>query len=235
MLKKATFIEITGIGKVQLAPSAKAKRMNLSVKGLDKVRIAMPSGYSQAQAVDFALKHRDWISGQLEKYRKLQQKTFQPEFETHFHRIKTIPQQRADFFIRVQNQVAEIFYPEQLATDSPGMQKAVAEALNIIYKREAIVYLSERIFSLSVDHHLPFNDLSIKNIRTRWGSCSATKKINLSYHLMKLPKHLIDFVILHELTHTLEMNHGPRFKAKLNEISGGKLSVYSKELKQYRI
>lgn len=235
MLKKASIIEIAGIGKIHLSPSAKAKRMNLTVKGMDKIRIAMPSGYSQAQAVDFAIKHREWINGQLEKYRKLQQKTFLPEFDTHFHRIKTIPQARSDFYIRVQNQVAEIFYPEQLQADNPGMQKAIAEALNIVYKREAIVYLSERIFSLSVDHNLPFNDLSIKNIRTRWGSCSSTKKINLSYHLMKLPRHLIDFVILHELTHTLEMNHGPRFKAKLNELTGGKLASYTKELKQYRI
>ena len=80
--------------------------------------------------------------------------------------------------------------------------------------------LPERIARLSAQAGLPFHSLKINTSKGRWGSCSTRGDINLSCSLMLLPEHLADYVILHELCHTVEMNHSPRFWALLDRFTG---------------
>jgi predicted metal-dependent hydrolase len=65
---------------------------------------------------------------------------------------------------------------------------------------------------LPARHSFHYTGVTVRNTQSRWGSCSAQKHINLSLSLMLLPEHLIDYVLLHELCHTVEMNHGERFQ-----------------------
>ena len=79
--------------------------------------------------------------------------------------------------------------------------------------------IREKVFRLLADTHgFQYTSLKINSARRRWGSCSAKKQINLSLYLMLLPEELIDFVIVHELCHTREMNHGERFKKLMHDI-----------------
>ncbi len=70
--------------------------------------------------------------------------------------------------------------------------------------------------------------------KTRWGSCSSANNINLSLHLMTLPFHLIDYIILHELCHTIHKNHGSKFHQLLEKVSGNSKQL-DKEVKQHQI
>ena len=58
-----------------------------------------------------------------------------------------------------------------------------------------------------------YEKVRIKNQKTRWGSCSAKRNINLNLRLMMAPDEAIDYVIIHELCHLLELNHNPAFWA----------------------
>ncbi|MCE2929647.1 MAG: M48 family metallopeptidase, partial [Candidatus Caenarcaniphilales bacterium] len=104
-----------------------------------------------------------------------------------------------------------------------------------LLRRKAHAYLPFRLKTLSEKHNLPFKRLSIRASKTRWGSCSSAKNINLSIYLMKLPEHLIDYVILHELAHTIHQNHSKSFWQALSSLLGQEAKLVDKELKVHRI
>ncbi len=92
-------------------------------------------------------------------------------------------------------------------------------------RRRAKEYLPGRVEELAHQTNLKYNKLTLRVARTRWGSCSSENNISLSIFLMILPLHLIDFVILHELCHTVHHNHSKKFHATLNHIIGGREKI----------
>ena len=82
---------------------------------------------------------------------------------------------------------------------------------------------------------LRYNTLRIHASRSRWGSCTTQGNINLSLFLMLLPTALQDYIMQHELTHLIEMNHGPRFYALLDEAVGGRHESLRRQLKQFSL
>jgi predicted metal-dependent hydrolase len=75
--------------------------------------------------------------------------------------------------------------------------------------------------------------VQIRKLTARWGSCSSAKVITLSYYLMQLPWPLIDYVLLHELSHTEHMNHGSDFWGKFESVLPG-AKVLRKEIRTYK-
>ncbi|MDR1681831.1 MAG: M48 family metallopeptidase [Candidatus Symbiothrix sp.] len=98
-------------------------------------------------------------------------------------------------------------------------------------RTQARAFLPERLKSLAETHHFQYQSIKITKSKTRWGSCSSKKNINLSLYLMLLPLHLIDYVLLHELCHTVEMNHSPAFWDLLNRHTDGMAKALRKELR----
>ena len=118
--------------------------------------------------------------------------------------------------------------PPQL---SPAEQKAHVEEL----RRAAKADLPGRIARLSEATGLKYEKLSIRASRTKWGSCSGRNHISLSLFLMTLPEHLRDYVIIHELCHTVHHNHSPRFHALVDRLVGGCEKALNKELRAFTI
>lgn len=102
-------------------------------------------------------------------------------------------------------------------------------------RKAAKVDLPHRIERIAEATGLRYTKLSIRAARTKWGSCSSANAISLSLFLMALPEYLRDFVILHELCHTVHHNHSPRFHALLDRLCGGRERTLQRELRNYRI
>ena len=102
-------------------------------------------------------------------------------------------------------------------------------------RHEAKRLLPDRLIALADRYRFTCTGVRIMNSKTRWGSCSTRKTINLSLSLMLLPWHLIDYVLLHELCHTVEMNHSDRFWKLLNGVTDNKALALRKELKGYHM
>lgn len=91
--------------------------------------------------------------------------------------------------------------------------KALAKILECWYRQQACQYLSTRLEAWSVKVGVPFNRLTVRDQKSRWGSCSSKKNISLNWRLMFLPTQVVDYVVVHELCHLCHMNHSPHFWA----------------------
>jgi len=100
---------------------------------------------------------------------------------------------------------------------------------------QACKILVDRLEEMARIHHLKYGKVSIKNQKTKWGSCSSKNNINLNINLVRLPDQLRDYVILHELVHTRFKNHGKEFWAELNRVVGGDAKGLARKLRTYRL
>lgn len=102
-------------------------------------------------------------------------------------------------------------------------------------RREAKKVLPERVALLAERFGFKYGRVSIRASRSKWGSCSGENNISLSLFLMTLPEHLRDYVIIHELCHTVHHNHSASFHALVDRSLGGAEKSLQRELRQYSI
>lgn len=115
-------------------------------------------------------------------------------------------------------------------------QGAVLSAQEIEQLRaEAKAVLPQRVAYLAEHHGLKYGRVTIRAARTKWGSCTATGNLSLSLYLMTLPEHLRDYVLLHELAHTVHHNHSQQFHALVDRLTDGRERELARELRQYSI
>lgn len=100
-------------------------------------------------------------------------------------------------------------------------------------RKDAKLLLPRRVAELAYMHGFNYTALRIQPSKTRWGSCSGRNSINLSLYLMKVPEHLQDYVILHELCHTVHHDHSPKFWALMDKVTDGKAKALRAELRRY--
>lgn len=96
-------------------------------------------------------------------------------------------------------------------------------------------HLPQRVAQMASQLGLRYGRVTIRAARSKWGSCSAENNISLSLYLMMLPSHLQDYVIVHELCHTVHHNHSAKFHALVDKCLQGREKELAKELRQHHI
>ena len=113
------------------------------------------------------------------------------------------------------------------------IQTWITKTLEAFARKRVKERLIPRLLNMAAERSLNLNNVKVSSAKGRWGSCSSKGNINLSLYLVLLPRHLQDYVLQHELTHLVEMNHSPRFWARLNEVCEGKAKALRKEMRGY--
>lgn len=113
------------------------------------------------------------------------------------------------------------------------IQTWITKTLEAFARKRVKERLIPRLLNMAKERSLSLNNVKVSSAKGRWGSCSSTGNINLSLYLVLLPRHLQDYVLQHELTHLIEMNHSPRFWARLDEVCDGKAKALRKEMRGY--
>jgi len=193
---------------------------------------------SYNSAVRMVVEKKIWLLHHLNKMKEFEK--LQTIFDensgycTKHHKLILKKADRKNISVRISKEKINVLYPEELKINSVELQSAIRVGIARALKVEAKEYLPDKVKLLAAKFNFDFNKLALKNIKSRWGSCSRKNNINLSIHLMRLPEHLIDYVILHELVHTVHHNHSKRFWSLLDKVTGG-AKILDKQLSKYRI
>ncbi len=231
-------IYIDGAGEVLFRHSNRARHLNISVRPFFGARVSIPIGMSYNSAIRIVSEKKLWINQHLDKMTEFEKQQTQFDEDsgycTKYHKLNLRKGSRNNISVRLSKGKINVIYPEELNSNSKEVQAGIRKGIERALKIEAKQYLPDLVKNLAEKFEFKYNKLALKNIKSRWGSCSRKNNINLSIHLMRLPDHLIDYVILHELAHTVHHNHSARFWKLLDDVTGN-AKKSDKELRKYRI
>jgi predicted metal-dependent hydrolase len=229
---------LEGVGPVYLRRSNKAKRVIIRIKSADEVIIVVPSWVPFQTGKKFAIQKKEWIRKHIERFGEKGKLVLifdeQTLFNTRWHRLEILSDIRDNVGIHINEEVVQITYPSHLEVDQPEIQDAIKYGIIETLRMEAKQYIPGRISKLAEKYGFQYRKLSLKNQKTLWGSCSSVNNININIHVMRLPQHLLDYILVHELTHTVHKNHSVYFWKAVDQCLGnGK--AFAAELRNYRI
>lgn len=197
--------------------SARAKRLSLRVGATRGLEVVLPRGVHERHVAPLLEQHRDWIEARLGAVAPVALpvvpevielaavgevwRVAWSDVETEYLRLNP---NKKDLVLHLQ---APLSHQQRF----PGLFKAWLQ-------RQAKRHLPGMLDALCEAHGFEYRKLSIRLQKTRWGSCSEHKHISLNAKLLLMPRPLAEHIMLHELCHTVHMNHSQQFWALLSQV-----------------
>ncbi|EHQ88575.1 M48 family metallopeptidase [Desulfosporosinus youngiae] len=194
--------------------SARYRRVTLTILE-DRLRITAPKNVSAKQLKELLLTKQEWI---LKSWLKNQDRQKPP---AEYHDGQQFLYQGENLELRIQRhkrkmlrvspegQVLRVYIPEDLPVQAwvPNIQAALISW----YKDQARKVLQDKLDKQAKRMEVTFQTFRLKAQKTRWGSCSSKRNINLNWRIIMAPDEVIDYVIIHELAHLTYLNHSVQF------------------------
>lgn len=116
----------------------------------------------------------------------------------------------------------------------PRLSDEAAREQFLLHRDAALKVVRHLLDIFLLKNNWPYTRITIRNQRTRWGSCSVKGALSFNYRLVFLPPHLAEYIVAHELCHLREHNHSPRFWELLEEVLPG-AAIRRQELREYSL
>ncbi len=196
---------VSDLGTVYVYKRKGAKNIRLSINSDGKIRVTMPTWLPYQAGLTFAQQKKTWLLSQT-KTEQLQDGQRLGKYHTLriLHKVGIAQPQT-----RLTDTMAYVYYPT--GHDLASLQTVAHAVAKRAAKAEAEKLLPQRLADLARKYDRQYKEVKIRHLKTRWGSCSSLGVITLNYYLMQLPWELIDYVLVHELSHTKELNHSAAF------------------------
>ena len=206
-----TRVNIEGDIRYSIRTSPRAKHVRLRVSPHEGLVVVVPQGYDRRQVPGIVRGWLPWIRKALEKMPSVDPgKAMLPETLS----LQSIGEEWAVF---CENSTGK----REFLTEKPGRvieihsfsddHSASCDLLHAWVKRKAAIELLPMLDAAAERYGFTFNRGTIRFQKTRWGSCSAKGTISLNMKLLFLPPELVEYIMLHELCHTVHMNHSQYF------------------------
>jgi predicted metal-dependent hydrolase len=199
--------------RLRFVRNRRARRYVLRLRPDGTARVTVPRGGVLTEARQFAQKNVAWLERQLlrQALRPSRPKTWPAGAEILFRgervRLETDAQSGAAT-VRFGTEAVPV-------ADATGDLRPVIERhLRQLAARE----LPSLVFELAALHQLPVRRVTVRNQRSRWGSCSRRGTVSLNWRLVQAPGFVRDYLVLHELAHLKEMNHSRRFWSQVERL-----------------
>ena len=195
------------IGDVLYRKTSRAKNMAIRINSNAEIRVTLPSYGSFRKAEQFFNSKEAWVRSKLAsmEQRVQQTKNFSAGdlLQGLFGKIELIAGSSNEFSVMKVNENYIVELPEDYSNTSRELRDALMQVLEYIGLDEGKSVLPKMMDRLSVQHRLDFSRVTVRKMKTRWGSCSSSNRISLNSALVFLPEKLAEYVILHELAHTV--------------------------------
>ncbi|MCB9813714.1 MAG: M48 family metallopeptidase [Pseudomonadales bacterium] len=202
-----------------------SKSLRLKIEQDGKIIVISPKFVPKFIIDHFVKKNQQWILDSLKKTSK--SKKFDSEQFTFIFgkkyqkKIIYSADQKSGVYVRgdkiIFNPIAmPITMPITMPKKSSAkvvtdLNKKFKKKIDDFLKSSASHYIVKRTHELAKSMNLSFNKITLKNQKTRWGSCSSQKNLNFNWRLAHFDTSIIDYVIIHELSHLVHMNHSKQF------------------------
>ena len=193
--------------------SHRAKYVRLEVRVESGLTVVVPRSHKLEQIPHLLQEKRRWILGKLKDYRQFQSISSETSTDTISYlgqALKVVKQ-------RNHSQADNVSLERNRLMVSLRPISTLNQVLEEWYRHQAVKLIRERVKKLSTQLGVTYRRLSIHTARTRWGSCSRKGNLNFNWKLIMAPEPVIDYVIIHELTHLIEMTHSKKFWSLVEE------------------
>lgn len=183
----------------------RARKYILRVRPDGSLRVTIPRGGSRRDAEAFLRRHQDWVAA--ERLRVAERHA-----PVEWRAGDSIPLHGEPTTIRVHERAHGqiVVVGDQRVRIAAGIVN-VRPAVELALRRIACRELVPRLHELATAHRLAVERVTIRNQRSRWGSCSRRGVIALNFRLVQMPPAICDYVLLHELMHLRQQNHSRRY------------------------
>jgi len=227
------------LGTIEFVRNERSKHIRVRILS-NSLKVTLPPRSTENDAIKFINSIRPKLIQKQSKLEKgLEKRNILIDENSRLQTLTFVvdakPVNRKNIYFALKSSTLNIEFPVGTDCYATETQQHFWNGISYFMRKEAKRLLPDRTKQLADKFGFTFSDVKIQSSKTRWGSCSGVKSINLSLYLMLLPAHLIDYVILHELCHTREMNHGDRFWAWMDKVTDGKSKELRKELKNYHM
>lgn len=212
-------VELANIGEVLLQRRKGTKHIRVRIRYDGVVQVGMPPWMPYKTALAFVQTQQDWIRKHRGAAERSQVLLTPGVAIGKAHRLVFQESAAASrVTTRLAGSEVRVTHPEGLLYKDAVVQQAAERAATRALTQQATHLLPQRLADLARQHGFTYRSVSIKRFRTRWGSCNNHKDIVLNCYLVQLPWELIDYVLLHELNHTVIMRHGEPFWSALAQF-----------------
>ena len=187
--------------------SEKRKTLGLVVERDKSVVVLAPSGTEKDTIDQFVEKKKFWLFEKINHSPKFGE----PKTETPFTSGKSITYLGKNYKLDVvQDPIEGIHFASKFLISKSNLHQA-PDILNNWYKEKAKEKITPKVERYARQLGVEFNDILISDLKYRWGSCTLKGNLNFNWRLIKAPHFVINYVVIHELAHLIELNHSERF------------------------
>jgi predicted metal-dependent hydrolase len=196
--------------EVTESPDATEPRIDVDIHG---VTVVLPEG-DNTDPERLLHENYRWVLDKREKYERYREQAPERDFEAG----ETFPYLGAPHEVIVERRpTSEVAEDELCLAQHHVEQTSIQQALESLYRRKARERFEDRADHFVAQMDVEYEEIEIRNQRTKWGSCSSTGTLGLNWRLLMAPPEIIDYVVIHELAHLREPNHTKEFWRIVNK------------------